>query len=263
MFNVMKAQTFQLLRSNSTYYVFLFGLFMSGATAAIMIADGVDVEMKGSTWLIIMSGVFEMLLPMIAIVFSVIVCNSDMGDKTINYEILTGKRRSDIFFGRAIVSTAMTVLCCLIAVVVPILCVTAFMGWGHTMTVSDVALRIAAMLFPVIRLAAFFVLLSFLFGNKSAVIATSFVVMLFEMIVISFEEIIPATISMSLFSVDIISRIFTIQNIGFDYIDGKDVQVVKDVLEMSTLRTAAVSGIAGTIVFLLIGYAFFRKRDMN
>lgn len=39
--------------------------------------------------------------------------------------------------------------------------------------------------------------------------------------------------------------------------------VVKDILETDTMCHAAAASILGTAVFLLIGYAVMRRRDMN
>lgn len=264
MFNVMKAQKYQLLRSNSTYYIFLAGLAMSAFGCMLSMADsGTSDQVKGSTWLLLVCGLLPILLTMLALAFVTVICSGDMEDKTINYEVLTGTRRSDVYFGRTLMSIIMSILCCLVTVILPLLFVTAVNGWGHTMTVSDVALRIAAMIFPIVRLTAFYALIAFLFRNKAALIAFGYILTMLEMLASLLNEILDSQIFIYLFSVNALTVIFRIENLGFGYFDGEDVQVVKDVLEMSTFKTAAVSGLAGTVIFLLLGYLLFRKQDMN
>lgn len=263
MYNVMKAQMYQLLRSNSTYYAFIAGIGMCLLGCAFTIADGNSMQVSGSTWLILMSGSIQMLLPVMSLIFVVMVCGGDMGDKTINYEVLTGKRRIDVYLGRAVISLMTSLLCCLVSVVIPLLGVTAVQGWGNTMTVEDVSLRIAAMLFPMLRLTAFYVFIAFLFRNKAALAVAGCAVVLIEIMVSSFLEVFDPNILMSLFSVSAVESVFAVNNLGLDYIDGNDVWVVKDLLEMTTFRTVAISGLAGAVVFLVLGYLTFRKKDMN
>ena len=261
MYNVMKAQMYQLLRSNSTYYIFLAGLALSAMSC--IFSDVTSDQINGSTWLLLVCGLLPILLPMIALIFVSGICCGDIADKTINYEVLTGTKRSGVYFGRVVTSLIMNVLCSLVTVAVPILFMTAVKGWGHTMTVSDVALRIAAMIFPVVRLTAFFTFTAFLFKNKVALLAFGYVLTMLEMFAALLNELLDLQIFIYMFSVNALTAIFSIENLGFGYFDGEDVQVVKDVLEMSTFRTAAISGVVGTAVFLLIGYAVFRKQDMN
>lgn len=264
MFNVMKAQKYQLLQSNSTYYIFLASLAMSAIGCMLSVADsGAYDQVKGGTWLLLVCGLLPVLFSMLALAFVTVICSSDIEDKTINYEVLTGTRRSDVYFGRTLMSMIMSILCCLATVILPMLCVTAVNGWGHTMTVSDVALRIAAMIFPIVRLTAFYALIAFLIKNKVALIAFGYVLTMLEMITALLSELLDSQIFIYLFSVNALNAIFRIENLGFGYFDGEDVPVVKDVLEMSTFKAAAVSGLAGTAVFLLIGYALFRRQDMN
>lgn len=265
MFNVMKAQKFQLLRSNGTYYAFLSGLLLYAFACVIMMADGSMTDrFNGSSWLLYVGGSAAMIQPIITLVFAALVCSGDMDDKTINYEVLNGRKRIEVYLGRAFMTMIMNVLCCVVTMVLPLLAVTALCGWGHMMTVSDVALRIAAMILPVIRLSAFFTFVAFLFRSKVALYVTGYVITMIESLVIAFDTgILKPELLIHLFSSYTLQKIFVIENIGFDYIDGKDVQVVKDVLEMSTVRTAGVSCIVGTVIFLVLGYFVFRKKDMN
>lgn len=264
MFNVMKAQRYQLLRSNLTYCIFLFALGISAFICLISLPASIPFEqMTGSLWFVCMHGSYPMFLPMLTILFVIMICGSDLGDKTINYEVLTGTKRSGVYFGRVIMSEIMSVLCCLVTVGAPILFLTAVNGWGNAMTVSDVTLRIVSMIFPIIRLTAFFTFFAFLFKSEVAVGVTAFIALMIEMMLCSLEEIFDPSVLASLLSVFSLTRIFKIENIGFDYIDGKDVQVVKDLLETSTAMNTVISGIVGTAVLLIIGYMIFRKRDMN
>lgn len=265
MFNVMKAQTYQLLRSNGTYIAFLAGLGVAAFSGAIMLMDGTTGgQLEGSVWLYVNGSAMPVILPVLALTFVIMICGGDMDDKTINYEVLNGKKRSQVYIGRVIVSLITSLLCCLATLALPLLGITAVKGWGHTSTVSDVALRIAAAMFPIARLTALFILAMFLFRSKTAVAVLGYLLTMLEMGVSLFVgELFSDSVLLDQLSTNMIQRILVPTNFGIDYIDGKDVTVVKDVLELSTVGAAAISGLAGMAVFLLLGYLVFRRQDMN
>lgn len=265
MFNVMKAQKYQLLQSNGTYYTFLAGFLLYAASCAIMMADsGSGAQLEGGSWLIFVNEPLIMFTPALTLVFTSMICGGDMDDKTINYEVMTGTRRIEVYLGRAFMSMFMSVLCCMVTLVLPLLAVTLMKGWGNLMTTADVALRIAAMILPVIRFSAFFTFIAFVMRNKTALLVSGFVLIFVEMIVSMFGgEFVSSNVMMYPFSLYSLQTIFKIENFGIGYVNGQDVQYVKDVLEMSTVGTAAISGIVGTVIFLTLGFIAFRKTDMN
>ena len=103
MFNVMKAQKYQLLRSKSTYII-LFLSLMFLAFATIMEIDSQGEEVSASTMYAAMAESYTLFIPMLVMAYTVSVCGSDLNDKTINYEMLTGTDRKHIYFGRVVMS---------------------------------------------------------------------------------------------------------------------------------------------------------------
>ena len=103
MYNIIKAQMYQLIRENATYYTFLGGL---GALLFLYISlsdSNIEIaEVTGSELLV--QGTSSMVLMFVAMLFTVRICGGDMGDKTINHEMLTGISRAKIYGGRIIVS---------------------------------------------------------------------------------------------------------------------------------------------------------------
>lgn len=264
MFNVMKAQMYQLLRNNGTYYTFLAGLGVSLFQCFVLADGSYSGQLEGSVWLFVIGSGMPVILPMLSLAFVAMICGGDMGDKTINYEMLTGTRRSHVFMGRAVVSLIMSAACAFVTLALPILVIWAVNGWGNFMTVSDVALRVGTVIFPVVRMTAFFIFAIFLFRSSVAAALFGYMTVMAELLMSALaEELLPDSALRSQLSVDLIEKVLIPNNIGIDYVDGKDVQVVKDLLEMSDVSTAAISGLAGTAVFLLIGYLVFRRQDMN
>lgn len=264
MINVMKAQKYQVLRSISTYAVLFVALIFVGVVAFSELYDYDADKLTGSLFVYYIGEINMIFIPMLILVYTAIICGSDLSDKTINYELLSGIKRSDVFFGRFFVVLALNVIVYIIFSVLPIIVFTLIFGWGHTMTVGDVVLRYVTALFPLIRYTAFYALIAFVVRNNAAVIGVGYILSMLEMLsVIMLNELFNTKVTMYLFTYDIFNRLLTPQNMGYGFFDGEDVMVVKDVLEKETAFHATAAGIIGTAIFLLLGYALMRRRDMN
>lgn len=263
MFNVMKAQKYQLLRSKSTYIIlFLCLLFLVIGTIMEIGSQGDNAS--ASTMYTAMAESYTLFIPMLVMAYTATVCGSDLNDKTINHEMLTGTDRKHIYFGRVFMSLIVNLIAIVLVLIVPILLFTAFMGWGHTITPRDLALRFLAAFFPMLRLTAFYAFMTFLLKSGTAVYAIGYILTFLEMIaMVMIEELFSTKVLMYILSVDALERILIPQNYGYGFFEDKDVMIVKDVMETSTVVHAASSGIIGTAVFLIAGYMIFRKRDMD
>ena len=50
-------------------------------------------------------------------------------------------------------------------------------------------------------------------------------------------------------------------NYSFDYVNGEDVQVVKSFLQMNVAREIVIVSLVFSIIYLILGYVSFSKRD--
>ena len=264
MFNVMKAQIYQLLRNRGTYIILTIALIFTFCVNFADISGKNETELVGSYVLANSGSTNIVIISVLLIAFTAMVCGGDMSDRTINYELLAGTKRSDVYFGRAIVSLAVNILFSAVFTLLPLLYFTLRYGWGHTMTVNDGLARITLTLLPMIRMTSFYIMLTFLLRNNFAMYAISYILSMVEMLVSAFiSELFDTTATLYIFSMDCFDRIMVPKNAGLGFFDDEDIMVVKDVIESPLAYSIIISGIVGTAVFLLLGYAVFRKRDMN
>ena len=265
MYNIIKAQMYQIFRENATYYTFIGGI---GFTL-LGIIFGVSEEtidlskMTGSEYLSM--GSVGMPLLVVILVFTVRICGGDMTDKTINYEMLTGTHRSKVYGGRAVVSLIFMLVCTFLLTLLPVIVFTALNGWGYTMPMKEGITRLALIFIPLIRLTSVFISLTFVTMNTGAVVAIGFIIIFAEgMADLLVEQFIDSASKYLLpfFSLSQIEKI-DYYNLTFGYVDGKDVQVLQDGISAGTSAVIVLSGVIVTAAAILIGYSVFRKKDMN
>ena len=265
MYNVMKAQTYQLFRSKSTYIILFLLILLLAVSIYMNIADLPRDEIAGGSYMVYTLGdLYVMAVPLLTMAFTAMILGGDMKDKTINYEVLTGTRRIEVFTGRLLVALLVNLAAYLLSTVLPALVFSLIFGWGHTMPLSDAVLRYAAGLFPLIRMTAFYALLTVLLRRPGGVFAVGYILTMTEMLASAFLNVLyNSRAVMYVFSIDAFNRMFVPQVLGYGYFDSKDISVVKDLLEPMTVVHAAAAGILGTFLFLMAGSLVIRKRDME
>ena len=152
---------YQTVRDNGTYYTFIGGIIAFVMMFFSIAEEGIKLnELTGSEYMSNMSGSLTTLL--LALVFTVRICGSDMTDKTINNEMLTGIKRNKVYAGRIIVSLFYVMFCYILFTVLPVVIIGAVNGWGYTMPLKEAVLRLSLGIFPVVRYVCFIVCIIFI-----------------------------------------------------------------------------------------------------
>lgn len=267
MFNVMKAQIYQLKRENSTYYIFISGIVIILLFTCIMYASG-DISSTelthGSCWIYNISDTATLLIPFLVMMFTSQVCASDMDDKTLNYEMLTGTSRVKIFVGRSVVSIFMSLLANFLLIILPMPIIGKVCGWGHFMSVREAALRMAFLIFPVIKLSALYSMLAFILSDKKLTILLGFIILILQMIFgMLAEEFIDADKLELILSSLSMNYYLNMENIGMGYFNGEDVMVLKSFIDLSRAWKISAACLGEAVLFLVVGAAVFRRKDMD
>lgn len=259
MWNIMKAQNYQAKRDNLTIYLFLLCLVLS----FVVIDYGSVDELSGSL-LFAGSGEIVMIVSLLVVLVLVSrICGWDIADKTMNYEILSGHARAEVYFGRVITGILWSVVSCMVLIAIPVLLFTIINGFGKALSLPVVLEHYVLLLFPLLRLACEMALLTFLVGNCYAAILIGWMLMGFSMYGIVLAEglfDIPITFHLTLAN---ITTLFRFDNYRLVELDGEAAMVFENNLEPSLVAgTIVVSLVAGGIC-LLLGYLVFRKRDLS
>ncbi|MBP1549570.1 MAG: hypothetical protein J6A05_06155, partial [Oscillospiraceae bacterium] len=95
--NIIKALNYQTRTDNVTYYSILLGIFLT-------IFGMLDFDMTGSEYVALNGESISLLPVFLILMLGVRILGWDYADKTMNYEILSGHHRREVYFARVIVA---------------------------------------------------------------------------------------------------------------------------------------------------------------
>lgn len=194
------------------------------------------------------------------------VSGADFIDKTINYELTSGRSRAASFFGRAIPVLIAGPLIALAVTALPLLLYGALFGAGDVVPVSEVVRRFLLMLFPNIRMTAFCLMSVFILKNPT--VSISFTTLM--MPAFSLAQIADASVPMI---GKLTAHPFLLAPVGLGFLGKFESWNTYDLnlnqyfiydpaLPASTVWPIIVSAVIMTAVYLLIGYHNFHVDDM-
>jgi len=259
--NIMKSIWYEILRSKMLIrlyivFVLLMGLIgvlntgqMQGGHASGMIAENSLV-------------IYEFPVFMLAIIVGII-CGEDYKDKVANYEVLSGHSRKSIFFARSFMGILVGSIFSTILCIVPLIAGIIVDGWGGTLVLSDVIVRMLLLFFPMLRLAAFLAVITFLVKNQYVMMASGFVIMmgcsLLQTVITDSKNIFISIFNMGLL-------------MSFDGWSIYNLDPVKGLVNYNSyISTVTPELVIGTITaslvmtafYLFMGYALFRRDDLS
>lgn len=189
----------------------------------------------------------------------------DQVDKTINYEILSGKRKAMSYMGRTLLSILWALLIYFVQKILPGLVFTILHGWGNMCPANEIVLRMTLVMLPLMRMLCFMIFFIFLLRESmKAFILAVFCVL--ELPVLLIKIIMDALkiekeTFLWLHSNLAADYLTGFSNYSFDYVNGEDVQVVKSFLQMNVARQIVIVSLVFSIIYLILGYVSFSKRD--
>ncbi len=268
MYNVIKAQVYQLKHDIITWCIFAGLLAFFTVMTFVARSGATPGEITGSSVFTDLGDGNTVILNFITLIMTARICGWDLGDNTVNYELLTGTRRRDIHAGRFITSFVSSVLMYYIVISVYLLVNTAIDGWGTVISPEGTVFRLALMIFPIFRLTALYTLLTFLFRDGKASALTGYILTMLGTMFVSLAEELAfdeKIIEISNYCISLASavKLLDLGNLTFDCIDGKDVMVIKDMMTPALDISYAAVCVAAGIVFLIISWTVFRRRDMK
>lgn len=260
--DIIKAMNYQTRRDNFTIYILLFGI----ANVAMGFADAPrDVmELTGSGYAaseILRSA--ASMTPLVIMAFCARICGWDCNDKTINYELLSGHTKTEVFFGRAIPALIWSLAASTALIILPVMFFWVMNGWGEQASLGGIIARLALMYLPFIRAACESILLTFLLKNcYLAMIAGYFLFMIPFMVSMFIEDFSKAEPLSWQFTVTNLVQLFYL-NSKMGFIDGKDVAVYDTALAPELLWGTVASSVLISAAAIFLGLFAFKKSDMR
>lgn len=214
-------------------------------------------ELSASEWL--SEGSLNALVPFVPIfiAFSVgDICAGDFPDRTLYYELTSGKKRSEAYWGRVIPAIIFTLLASMILIIALPAVVTAKHGWGTYFGVSDLLIRYVLLIAPLLRIICTMIFISFIL-KKPLLVS-----------LVGFGEFVVCRVSgkvvsdmLGIGSVDkILNYCERWQVYGLD----SDMHTIMDVtVKVPEMAFSVIISLAVSALMLFLGYVYFHTDDLN
>ena len=187
----------------------------------------------------------------------------DSKDKTINYELLSGHNRLKVFAARTLAGISWSVLPMMLFSFLSIGVIALINGWGPETYPIDVIIRIALCVFPLIRICALNMMFTSLFNSAGKGIAVGLGSDLFISICTTIsEEVFHKEIDYGFGFLNVIF-LLTSQNSREIIVDGKPVNLFDTAVTPEMYIKTIGFSVAFTVVYLLIAYLVFKKKDRD
>lgn len=263
MWNLIKAQKYQIKRDNAIIYIYLLGaLYFVGFWADYLMGHKVG-EITGSVAAVHNGSVCMIVTGILVALLTARIMGWDYNDKTLNYELLAGHSRAKVFWSRVLVSMLWCLVSVIIVLLVPLLVFGILNGWGVTADLGGTLLRYALTLFPLFRFCCECILLTVLMRNCYMVMIIGFVLYEFSWVFAEMQALMTNVKLTTHFASTNVTRLLEFGRQYFDYIDGEDVIVHETAMEASlVMGTMGVSLLVGGTC-LFIAYRYFKKCDLG
>lgn len=193
------------------------------------------------------------------------ISGSDFNDKTINYELTSGRSRAASFFGRAIPVLITAPLIAEAVAAVPFLLYGLLFGTGDVVPVSEIVRRFLLMLLPYIRMTAFCLMIVFITKTPFSAIIVSMLAPAFGLGQVS-DGALPMLDKLKthpfLLAPAGIGRLGEFDSWYTYDLSLKQYFTYDPALPASTVWPIIVSAVIMTAVYLVIGYHYFHADDM-
>lgn len=258
--NIMKAQLIQLRKDKICRFIFI-GVLAVTLIIVLMMADMAlgDFDISGGEHALALFTITEVLAQFFMYLFTAQACGVDFTDKTMNYEIMSGHTRRDVFFGRVVPTLIIGTLGTMLLIASPIVAEVIILGgWGDKVSLTDMLLRFLLIAFPIARTICEFIFLTFIIKNPYIVMGISYLLC----IVLGFN--VPVTrehcFVLGMSNMNAITVINQWSSFG---LSGKLYYIYETGLSADfVLPTIIVSIVVGAAA-LLLGYTFFKNDDMH
>ncbi len=266
MYNLIKAQNYQLWRDNYIIYV-LIGIVGMTVLNLIMTIQSIVVDtselLNGGKFTAMGATVYSIIYIFISLGFAARICGWDFTDKTLNYELLAGHTRREVYWSRALLSLVWVFGFSVALTVLPIGGVSVLTGWGANMSLSGALLRFGLSFLMLLRLTCFFIFISFVLKNCYLTLFVGYLaIMIPSFAALMINEFTKVEITYQL-AFDAMITVLDFSNYKLGYVDGADIlQFITDV-EPEFLIGTVVLSVVMSAVYLLLGYVIFRKSDVH
>lgn len=266
MWNIIRAQFYQLVRDKVTWFVLFFTIALNAVFSFGIVVEDAGETLSGSY---VVANIGSMYCISSLLFLMIIMANAmgkDFMDKTLNYEILSGHSRNEVFFGRFIVAmlTGMTGTL-LIMILFPCI-ITVISGWGTAMEMQGILLRYTLIFISLFRICCELALFTILTKNPYVTYLVGFLAGYLQMLLPMAQTQFPDWFA------DANPVVLAVWNcldlLNFQENASSVLHEAGPILYQSSVGTAMITQTIGVsvtvgVAALVIGSIYFQKNDLN
>ncbi|MBQ4524045.1 MAG: hypothetical protein IJA10_14005 [Lachnospiraceae bacterium] len=260
MWNVMKSQIYQLKKDIMVFGATFFGFVIT----LLMNLEAFENGLTGSEGMAYMgesNSVIAGLLPIMVVVANVM--GKDFADKTLHYEILSGHTRKEVFFGRLVVAILPGILCSFLTIISVPVVLTVINGWGNSLELNGVLIRILLIFITLIRIACEVAFLTILTKNHYLTYFLAYTFGMAQMLVLLIQTELTDSNVTPLLPVANCIQLLTFQDWSTFYLDETDQILYSSAVTSEMALWAIIPSIVIGGVVILLSYVFFKHDDLN
>lgn len=256
---IIRSQLYQLCKERMIWIVFVGVMLVPFLN--ILVEGVINCEGNYPTQVYLYDMSFMSIVVSLIFIFTFagFVCCGDFLDKTSNYEIMTGHKRTEVYFGRVIPCLSVGVICFMIIVLAPIITNTVLHGWGTKLDVGQIVLRYVLLLFPVIRIFCTAIFIAFVVKNPYIVMGAGYIAFNIGGLSLGlFKE------AKSLFlGITNLNMLCVFESWSTYGLEGNENYIYDASLSAGQIFGTIVVSLVASVVFLYLGYVFFHTDDLN
>ncbi|MBQ7980252.1 MAG: ABC transporter permease subunit, partial [Oscillospiraceae bacterium] len=257
--NIIKSQLYQLRKESLVWIVFVGLLLMP--LGNIFLQGELTLEGNYPTQAMLAeNGAFFTLMPLMFL-FTLVgfVCCGDFIDKTSNYELMTGHKRIEVYFGRVIPCLIVGVIGFAVMTALPLIVNTAMHGWGTKLDVGEIVLRYTLLIFPAVRILCTAIFIAFIAKNPYALMIVGYFAFMLGGVGATMLKLGESPI-LGITNMNMLCIFDSWATYG---LEGNMNYIYDASLSAGEITGTIVVSIIASAVFLYLGYVFFHKDDLN
>lgn len=264
MWNIVRSLNYMIKHDIYSYIMVLLGLTIAVSSIVTMFSDSGGEALTGSLAVGYWGNFIAVFCFMLPAFVTTRICGYDFNDKTVNYEVLYGQKRSAVFFSRIILSYIYNIILFTVLAIAPLAVLTMMNGWGHSIAMSESLFHFVLSLLVLIRYTTFIACLTFLVRSSWIGLAAGYLMMIFEMLPLFVMELTNPGFELTWqLSIPNAMKIMDFSNAAMGFVDGKDITIYKAALDSSVVTGTVLAAVIETALLLICSYALFRKRDID
>ncbi|MBO5237986.1 MAG: ABC transporter permease subunit [Lachnospiraceae bacterium] len=262
MWNVIRAQLYQLKKDKISWGAIFLALAMS-VILAFLYAD----EYKSGSEIVAGMAFFYAMIGMIVMLIVVTgIMGKDFTDKTLNYEILAGHTRGEVFLGRLLVAALVGSLVGFLVMVVVPCAATLFLGWGDVMAWQGVVIRYGLVWVTLVSICVQLAFVTILTKNPYITLLVGYLVGCGQMMIRTLGQEFPDLASVGespLLSINHCMNLLTFDDWYTFFLDETEQIIYNSAVEPQLIVTTIGTCLVTIVLLTIFGYVFFKHDDLN